>query len=294
MKIKDKLCIGTVQLGQSYGPQKNRKILTLSELSKFVTFLKKNKIKYLDTALNYNFDKRIRDTGISLKDFKIIIKIQSPKKFKSNYKEKMIFEIKQMLSNFKINSFYAVLLHDSKKLKKDDYLEFLSLVRLLKKMKLIKHYGISIYSQIEFYNFRKYGKPEIVQGQLNIFDQTMLKGNFLQKLRKDRIKFHARSIFLQGLLTTNSNKLRAYFKRWNKVFIEWNSFCKSKGFSNLIIATNFVTNNILVDKIVVGFQNKNELKEFLSIKKVLKKDNINFKIKRNLSNSNLLKPFNWM
>ena len=127
MKIHKKLCVGTVQLGQSYGPQKNKKILSLSELSKFVSYLKKNKIKYLDTALSYNFDKRIRDTNISLKDFKIITKIQSPKKFKSNYKEKMIFEIKQMLSNLKINSFYAVLLHDSKKLKKGDYLEFLSL-----------------------------------------------------------------------------------------------------------------------------------------------------------------------
>ena len=37
------------------------------------------------------------------------------------------------------------------------------MVKLLKKMKLIKYYGISIYSQNEFYNFRKYGKPKIVQ-----------------------------------------------------------------------------------------------------------------------------------
>ena len=294
MKIQNKLCIGTVQLGQSYGPQKNKKLLSLNELSKFVSYLKKNKIKYLDTASIYNFDKRIRDTNISLKDFKIITKIQSPKKIKSNYKEKTIILMKQMLSNLRINSFYAVLLHDTKNLKKDDYLEFLSLARLLKKMKLIKYYGISIYSQNEFYNFRKYGKPKIVQGQLNVFDQSMLKRNFLKKLKKDGIKFHARSIFLQGLLTTNNNKLRSYFKKWKNVFFEWNTFCRNLGFSNLTVATNFVLNNSLVDKIVVGFQNKNELKEFLFIKKVLKTDDINFKLKKNLNNSNLVKPFNWM
>jgi aryl-alcohol dehydrogenase-like predicted oxidoreductase len=294
VKIQNKLCIGTVQLGQSYGPQKNKKLLSLNELSKFVSYLKKNKIKYLDTASIYNFDKRIRDTNISLKDFKIITKIQSPKKIKSNYKEKTIILMKQMLSNLRINSFYAVLLHDTKKLKKDDYLEFLSLARLLKKMKLIKYYGISIYSQNEFYNFRKYGKPKIVQGQLNVFDQSMLKRNFLKKLKKDGIKFHARSIFLQGLLTTNNNKLRSYFKKWKNVFFEWNTFCRNLGFSNLTVATNFVLNNSLVDKIVVGFQNKNELKEFLFIKKVLKTDDINFKLKKNLNNSNLVKPFNWM
>lgn len=88
MKIHNKLCVGTVQLGRSYGPQKNKKIISLNELSKFVSYLKKNKIRYIDTALNYNFDKRIKNLNISLKDFKVITKIQSPKKFKSDYKKK--------------------------------------------------------------------------------------------------------------------------------------------------------------------------------------------------------------
>ena len=133
MKIHNKLCVGTVQLGQSYGPQKNKKIISSNELSKFVSYLKKNKIRYIDTALNYNFDKRIKNLNISLKDFKVITKVQSPKKFKSDYKKKTISEIKQMLSNLNIKSFYAILLHDSKDLKKSDYLKFLSLVKLLKK-----------------------------------------------------------------------------------------------------------------------------------------------------------------
>ena len=72
-----------------------------------------------------------------------------------------------------------------------------------------------------------------------------------------------------------------------------NTFCKNKGHSNLTVAANFALNNSLVDKIVVGFQNKDELKEFISIKKIYKKNDINFKPKKNLNNSNLLKPFNW-
>lgn len=99
----------------------------------FLSYLKKNKIRYIDTALNYNFDKRIKDLNLSLKDFKVITKIQSPKKFKSRYEKKTIFEIKKMLSNLRIKSFHAILLHDSKNLKKSDYLKFLSLVKLLKK-----------------------------------------------------------------------------------------------------------------------------------------------------------------
>jgi len=102
------------------------------------------------------------------------------------------------------------------------------------------------------------------------------------------------SLFLQGLLTINKDKLRSYFKKWKKIFFEWNTFCNNLGFSNLTVATNLVLNNSLVDKIVVGFQNKNELKEFLLIKKVLKTNDINFKLKKNLNNSNLVKPFNWM
>ena len=293
MKIRDKLCIGTVQLGQSYGPQKNKKILSLSELSKFISFLKKNKIKHLDTALNYNFDKRIKRINISLKEFDIITKIPSPKKFKLNYKKKILSQIKKMQINLKIESFYAILLHDSKNLKKDDYLNFLSLMKLLKKMRLTKYYGISIYTQKEFYNFRKYGKPDIVQGQLNIFDQSLIARNFLKKLNKEGIKFHARSIFLQGLLTIKQNKLKKYFKKWNKIITEWNNFCKKKGFTTLEVATSYVFNNTFVDKLIIGFQRKEELKEFLTIKKKLNTNYLNFKPKINLKNSNLLKPYKW-
>ena len=132
MKIYKKLCIGTVQLGKPYGPEKNKKIISLGELSKFINYLKKNKINYLDTALNYNFDKRIKKSNISLKEFNIITKIPSPNNLKINYKKKLILKIKTMLSNLNINSFYAILLHDSKNLKKKDYLEFISLINSLK------------------------------------------------------------------------------------------------------------------------------------------------------------------
>tara|TARA_B110001450_G_scaffold204535_1_gene194227 strand:+ start:268 stop:1152 length:885 start_codon:yes stop_codon:yes gene_type:complete len=293
VKIKNKLCIGTAQLGQTYGPQKSKKIISLSELYKLIKYLKKNKIKYLDTALNYNFDKRIKSINVSLKGIKVITKIPSPKKIKFDYKKKIISDMKNMLSNLNIKSFYAVLLHDSKNLKKNDYLEFLSLIKLLKKKKLIKYYGISIYSQSEYDTFRKYGKPEIVQGPLNIFDQTLIKSNFLSKLKKNGIKFHARSIFLQGLLTVNHSKFRNYFKKWKKILTEWNNFCQIQGFTSLEVATNFVLNKNLVDKIVVGFHDKKELEQFLSIKTNLNINNVNFKPKNSLHNSNLIKPYKW-
>ena len=92
MNIKNRLCVGTVQFGQPYGPQKKNKVLSLNELSKFITYLKKNKIKYLDTALIYNFDERVKDANISLKGFKIITKIQNPKKLNLIMRSKQFFK----------------------------------------------------------------------------------------------------------------------------------------------------------------------------------------------------------
>ena len=97
----------------------------------------------------------------------------------------------------------------------------------------------------------------------------------------------------QKVLTTNHTKLRSYFRKWDKQILEWNTFCQNSSHSNLEIATNYVLNNKYVDKIVVGFQDKNELKEFLSIKNNLNKNDINFKSKYNLKNLSLLKPFLW-
>ena len=96
-----------------------------------------------------------------------------------------------------------MLLHSIKGVSQKEYRLIKITLNYLKKKKLTKYVGISIYNQKEFDIFMKIIKPDIVQGQLNIFDDTMIRNDFLKKLKLKKIKFYARSIFLQGILLSN-------------------------------------------------------------------------------------------
>ena len=50
-------------------------------------------------------------------------------------------------------------------------------------------------------------KPDIIQCPINIFDNRLTKNNFLKRFSDKGIEIHARSIFLQGLLLQDGNKI---------------------------------------------------------------------------------------
>ena len=54
----------------------------------------------------------------------------------------------------------------------------------LQKKKISNLFGVSIYSQNEFFKINRYIKISIVQGPINFFDRTLLKNGFLKLLKK--------------------------------------------------------------------------------------------------------------
>ena len=113
MEWKKKICLGTAQFGSIYGiTNENKKQLSVKKIKEFLILLKKNKIKFIDTALNYtNVDKKLSKTKIDLNNFKIITKIPSPQKKEKFYKKKTLKSILKSKKLLKINNFYAILIH---------------------------------------------------------------------------------------------------------------------------------------------------------------------------------------
>ena len=84
----------------------------------------------------------------------------------------------------------------------------------------VKKIGVSIYNPAQFYKTLDIIDPDIIQFPLNILDQRFLNINF--SLFKKRIEFHARSIFLQGLLLNDIKKLPKFFFPIKKKLVEIN------------------------------------------------------------------------
>ena len=80
---------------------------------------------------------------------------------------------------------------------------------------IIKKIGISVYSPRELSFCFDMMEFDLVQFPMNVFDNRFLKTGWLDRLKKNNIETHARSIFLQGVITLN--KWPNYFNIWNKL-----------------------------------------------------------------------------
>ena len=101
---------------------------------------------------------------------------------------------------------------------------------------------------------------------MNIFDRRILKPNIMNFLKENKIEIHARSIFLQGLLLLENDKIPKYFHRWSKLFKIWDNWIKKNNISRLEACLSFINIQKEIDKIVIGIDNSQQLKQILKIK----------------------------
>ena len=120
-----------------------------------------------------------------------------------------------------------------------------------------------------------------MQIPFNIFDQRIKNREILKKLKSLKIKIHARSIFLQGLLLVEEKKLPKKFEKFTKQFKKWFEFYNKNNLNPLNECLNFAFNSKFIDKYVIGIDSLANLKEI-----------INCKIRKNNNNYNNLKSHN--
>jgi len=270
-----KIGIGTANFNIKYGPS-NKKI-EKSEFNKIKKLIKKNDL--IDTAdgyNNYNIIKKIKD-----KDLRIVTKIKIPPNC-NNLEKFILNKVENILKIFSVKNIYGLLIHDIKDV--NNHSKYLEILDKIKNKKLVKKIGLSIYKSKELKIIKRW-KPDIVQFPLNIFDQRFK--NKLHDLKKRGIELHSRSCFLQGLLIgKNNNTSNRYKIKFNK----WEQWCKKNNLSRNVACINFVRNQKLIDYLVLGFENSQELKDNISI---FKKENIKITSKFKSNNLKLIDPRQW-
>ena len=139
-----------------------------------------------------------------------------------------------------------------------------------------------------------------IQIHLELYSQNIQKkskfiieniDNFLKRFSDKGIEIHARSIFLQGLLLQDVNKIPEEFLKFEKLFKKWENWLKLNNLNSLeacIMYTNFISE---ITKIVVGINSAVQLKEIIKYKN----KNIKFEIPnwRNKVDKELIDPRKW-
>mgnify|MGYP001213098031 CR=1 FL=1 len=220
----------------------------------------------------------------NLNYFKIYLKFKSQdllKKFFSKELEKIKRELKK--------KDLVLILDGFENLKNRERLKIYNILLDLKKDKKINRFGYSIYS---FRNLKKIChkfKPNILQCPYNVIDRRLEEKKLLQFLKINKIEVHVRSIFLQGLLILHYSKHSRKFSKWKKFFKKFDDQIQHYKTSNLNGCLNFIEKNKYIDKILLGVNNLDQLKEICSFKynEKIKFPNIYVKDER------LINPSKW-
>ena len=262
-----KLTLGTAQFGLDYGVANAIGKVDKEETLEILTFAKQAGINTLDTAIGYgDSEKRLGQAGMD--SWNIITKLPEVKVEHSDINYWVNSQINNSLLRLNVLSVYGILLHRPLQLLEKNGSQLWNSLEGLKERSITKKIGFSVYSPDELDKLWKAGFiPDIVQAPYNVFDQRLKDSGWLSKLNDNKVEVHTRSVFLQGLLLMPSDKRPKYFSKWNNLFNEWDLWLKTDNISGLEAALNFVLSEYLIDKIIVGVDNKTQLSEVISASK---------------------------
>jgi aryl-alcohol dehydrogenase-like predicted oxidoreductase len=278
----NKLALGTAQFGLNYGITNHSGQIKIKEAIKILDLAKNSGIYTIDTSANYGDSEKVLGK-IGVKDCQIITKTITLR----DDINIVIEGLEESLLKLNIQQLEGVLIHNFDDLKNKNFNILFRKLEELKKEDVVKKIGFSTYTpeQVDFLieNF----DFDIIQLPFNIFDNRLIEGGQLKKLKQRGVEVHARSIFLQGILLELSN-LSHYFLSWQKEFQDYQQLVNESEMSSLEYALNYVLGIQEIDKALVGVNNELQLSEI--IKSVKNKIYIKaFPI----NNSNLLNPSLW-
>ena len=283
MQIKD-LIIGTANFSSKYGYKK--KTFSSFELREIFKILKKNKINSFDTAQSYGFSEKI--LGNKIKKKNIYTKFNIHNFGNEEFNTQTINLINKSFKNLKKKKIEGIMIHNSDFFikNKNAHVKIIKLLKKYKKEKKIRKIGFSIYSPNELVKIVKLFKPDFFQIPVNILDQRFLKNKIINTIYKKKIEIHARSIFLQGRIL-RSNQFRSSIV--NKKIVEFHKWCNQNRVSRIGACINFIKKYKFINKIVVGIDNKSQLKKIIN---VMNENQYDVPKKFKLNNYNLIDPRN--
>lgn len=277
-----KIALGTAQFGLDYGITNCDGQVPISKVKKILNFAKKKKINTLDTASNYGNSEQVLGV-IGVDEFEVITKTISIE----NGIDNVIENFKKSLEKINIPKVKGLLIHEINDIKNKKFDILFRKINELKQKGLVEKIGFSAYTPTQLNYLLENFDFDLIQVPCNVFDDRFIKEAHLTRLKNKDIEIHARSVFLQGILL-DFNNLSSYFDSWKDSFINYQEQVKESGLSLLEYSLNYVLNIKELDKVLVGVNNTEQLRE------IMKSTNKNVDLKPFvIDDINLLNPSLW-
>lgn len=259
----EKIVLGTVQIGLNYGVSNQSGRMSLLEATDLIKTAHRLGCRTLDTAQAYGeSEQRLGQIGVD--QFDVISKLAHLPQDCSDLAEYVYRNVNEMRSRVGTRAFEAVLLHNPRELlvlTDKQISQVTAGFDLLKREGVIRKCGVSVYSPNELADISSCFDSELVQIPCCPMDTRWEESPKLQKMRKNGVEVHVRSVFLQGLLLMEPVDIPCYFNPWSGILGQWREWVKDHGMTRIQACLQISLKNPLFDKIVVGAQSKDELEQ---------------------------------
>ena len=290
--MNSKLILGTVQFGLRYGINNTIGKLTEDQVFELLETAYDLGVRTLDTAEAYgnahsvisNFHKQ------SKKRFNIISKYSSSN---FDYSIDLVERIQVHCSNFNVNYLEGYMFHSYNDFKMNIN-NNPNVLDNIKNSGLVKKIGVSAYSNNEIEDLLNFKNINLIQLPFNLFDNEYQRKEILEKAKKRNVEIHTRSVFLQGLFFKDINTLTNCLLPLKNNLSELSLILKNNNISIESLALNYPLNKTYIDKVLIGVDSLEQLKNNIKATENDFDKSIYEKIDCiQIKNTKLLNPSNW-
>lgn len=258
-----KLALGTVQFGLPYGVANKQGQVSKLEVQSILSLAKDKGIKTLDTAIAYGESEEVLGLQ-NLHGFSVTSKLPEVPIECLDISGWVEQQIQASLRRLCVDSLDTLLLHRPVQLLELGGQKLYQAMIDLKERGIVNRIGISVYGPDELHRLIGEFDFDVVQAPMNIFDRRMETSGFLTLLKKAGIEVHIRSAFLQGLLLMSEDKVPTYFKPWAELLRTYHNWLNEHNISSLQACLSYLNQHPDIDRIIVGVDNVQQLKEIIT------------------------------
>ena len=285
----NKLILGTVQMGLAYGINNTVGKVSLENSHGILKYAYDQGIQILDSAEAYGNAHKVIGSFHNdhpNKTFEVITKL--PHQFDTDINDK----VNTYLSELSVNQLHALLFHSFSSYKENTN-NFHVLMDLKAKGK-IKYIGVSVYTNEEIEAVLLNHDVDIIQLPFNLFDNSNLRGEILEKAKTKGKTIHTRSALLQGLFFKEINSDNHTVQSLKNELMFLSNVSKTSKMSIAQLALNYCAQQTTIDNVLIGVDSKEQLEEHIaSLKQAINEETIQKINTIKVANINLLNPSLW-
>lgn len=261
-----KLGIGGAQFGMPYGITSDGKRPGPEEVSRILDQAHAGGVAFLDTAPAYgNSEEVIGLTGLTAR-FSIVSK--TPKALRqipvTDLPSQIRQSIEQSLCRLRTDRLDAVLVHDAEDLLGASGAACWAVLEDIRKQGLCARIGVSVYRAEEISVIADRFPIELIQAPYNILDHRLGRGGPFKRLAEKGIAIHARSLFLQGLLLAEPERIPDRFAPVAHAVAELHTWAHDRGASPLQVILADAMQRPEIECCIFGVHSSDELQSILA------------------------------